>query len=67
MNSSPSAARLLPALLCGSAVLMAALAVAFWNGIIDAGDAGPLLGLVLGVMAVAELGIAFVLFSRTRS
>lgn len=67
MDSPNSTARLLPVLLCGSAVLMGALAFAFWNGVIDVGEAGTLLGIVLGVMAVAELGVALVLYSRARS
>ena len=59
--------QLLPIALCGSALVMAALAVVFWLGVIDVGESRLAITAILGAVACAELFMGLFFLSRSTS
>lgn len=62
-----NAVHLLPIVLCGSALMMAALAVVFWLGVIDVGESRLAITAILGSVACAELFMGLFFLSRSTS
>ena len=67
MAEQKPAAQFLPIVLCGSALMMAALAVVFWLGVIDVGESRLAINAILGAVACAELFMGLFFLSRTRA
>jgi hypothetical protein len=67
MTDSHHAGRLLPMALCASALVMAALAVVFWLGLIDVGESRLVVTAIMAAVAFAELFMGIFLWSLSRS